>query len=91
MTVPVVGTALIFSLMIGPPAAARAFTPRPGRALALSIAIALAVVWLAIALSFDTNWPVGFFVGAASAASYTAGRIWRAAQHRVLRGEKHNL
>ena len=29
MTVPVVGTALIFSLMIGPPAAARAFTDRP--------------------------------------------------------------
>jgi zinc/manganese transport system permease protein len=81
MTVPVVGTALIFSLMIGPPAAARAFTPRPGAALALSIAIALAVVWLAIALSFNTNWPVGFFVGAASAASYAAGRIWRAAHH----------
>jgi zinc/manganese transport system permease protein len=41
MTVPVVGTALIFSLMIGPPAAARAFTTRPISAIALSIAIAL--------------------------------------------------
>ena len=40
MTVPVVGTALIFSLMIGPPAAARAFTARPHVAIALSIAIA---------------------------------------------------
>ena len=40
MTVPVVGTALIFSLMIGPPAAARSFTARPGVALALSVAIA---------------------------------------------------
>ena len=29
MTVPVVGTLLIFSLMIGPPAAARSFTDRP--------------------------------------------------------------
>ena len=40
MTVPVVGTALIFSLMIGPPAAARAFTTRPHAAIALSVGIA---------------------------------------------------
>ena len=40
MTVPVVGTALIFSLMIGPPAAARSFTTRPYVAIALSIGIA---------------------------------------------------
>jgi zinc/manganese transport system permease protein len=78
MTVPVVGTALIFSLMVGPPAAARAFTARPGVAIALSVAIALAVVWAAIALSYQTNWPVGFFVGAFSAASYAVGRLYAA-------------
>jgi len=76
MTVPVVGTALIFSLMIGPPAAARAFTNRPWVAMTMSVAIALIVVWVAIALSYQTNWPVGFFVGTASAAAYAAGRIW---------------
>jgi zinc/manganese transport system permease protein len=76
MTVPVVGTALIFSLMIGPPAAARAFTVRPHVAIALSIALALVTVWAAIALSYQTNWPVGFFVGTISAAAYTAGRAW---------------
>jgi zinc/manganese transport system permease protein len=76
MTVPVVGTALIFSLMIGPPAAARAFTTRPYVAIALSIGIALVVVWVAIALSYQTNWPVGFFVGIASAVAYAAGRTW---------------
>lgn len=77
MTVPVVGTALIFSLMIGPPAAARAFTARPYVALPLSAGIALVVVWAAIALSYETNWPVGFFVGTVSAASYAVGRAWR--------------
>jgi zinc/manganese transport system permease protein len=77
MTVPVVGTALIFSLMIGPAAAARAFTARPYVALALSVAIALVVVWAAVALSYETNWPVGFFVGTASAAAYAIGRAWR--------------
>lgn len=80
MTVPVVGTALIFSLMIGPPAAARAFTNRPWVAIMLSVAIALIVVWAAIALSYQTNWPVGFFVGTASAAAYATGRAWRFAR-----------
>src|SRR5271166_2208508 len=37
MTVPVVGTLLIFSLMIGAPAAARSFTDRPTLAMALSV------------------------------------------------------
>jgi zinc/manganese transport system permease protein len=78
MTVPVVGTALIFSLMIGPPAAARALTARPPVALALSVALALVVAWAAIALSFQTNWPVGFFVGTLSAAAYACGRVWAA-------------
>jgi zinc/manganese transport system permease protein len=76
VTVPVVGTTLIFSLMIGPPAAARSFTARPGVALTLGVAIAVAIVWAAIALSYTTNWPVGFFVGAGSAGAYAAGRIW---------------
>ena len=85
MTVPVVGTTLLFSVMIGPPAAARAFTARPGAALALSIAVALAVVWAAIALSYDTNWPVGFFVGIGSAVAYAGGRLWSAALRRARR------
>ena len=76
MTVPVVGTALIFSVMIGPPAAARSFTARPHVALGLSVAIALVVVWAAIALAYQTNWPVGFYVGMGSAAAYTVGRLW---------------
>jgi zinc/manganese transport system permease protein len=78
MTVPVVGTLLIFSLMIGAPAAARSFTDKPLQALGLSVAIALAIVWAAIALSYQTNYPVGFFVGTVSAASYTVGRVWAA-------------
>ena len=55
MTVPVVGTLLIFSLMIGAPAAARSFTDRPAIAMALSVVIALLIVWVAIAASYETN------------------------------------
>ena len=82
MTVPVVGTLLIFSLMIGPPAAARSLTSRPGRALLLSVLIALAVVWAAIAGSYQTNYPVGFFVGTISAGCYVSGRLWEAGWRR---------
>jgi zinc/manganese transport system permease protein len=76
MTVPVVGTLLIFSLMIGAPAAARSFTDRPLVAMILSVAIALVTVWSAIAASYETNYPVGFFVGSAGAVAYALGRIW---------------
>jgi zinc/manganese transport system permease protein len=75
MTVPVVGTALIFSLMVGPPATARMLTSRPLVALALGVALALAIVWAAIALDYNTNWPVGFFVGSFSAGTYILVRI----------------
>jgi zinc/manganese transport system permease protein len=87
MTVPVVGTLLIFSLMIGAPAAARSFTDRPLLAMALSVVIALLTVWGAIAASYTTNYPVGFFVGMLSAASYAIGRgwaAWRQSRRKVL-------
>jgi zinc/manganese transport system permease protein len=78
MTVPVTGALLIFSLMIGPPAAARSLTSRPLLAMALSVAIALITVWAAIAASYLYNWPIGFFVGALAALSYGLGRGWAA-------------
>jgi zinc/manganese transport system permease protein len=80
LTVPVVGTLLIFSLMIGPPAAARCFTVRPPLAIMLSVAIAIITVWAAIASSYASNWPIGFFVGTFSAVGYAIGRVsaaWR--------------
>ena len=80
--IPVVGTLLVFSLMIGAPAAARSVTDRPGRALALSVVIALVAVGVAIAGSYETDYPVGFFVGTVSATCYLAGRLWGAARRR---------
>jgi zinc/manganese transport system permease protein len=82
MSVPVVGTTLIFSLMIGAPAAARSLVKRPGFALALSVAIALATVWLSIVFAYDMNLPVGFFVGVLSALAYALGRGWAAWRRR---------
>lgn len=91
MTVPVVGTTLIFSLMIGPPAAARTLTARPGLAVALSVVIAVCVVWAAIALAYDTNWPVGFFVGSLSAAAYLAARLSRGVSGQRRGAKVHSI
>lgn len=78
MSVPVVGALLMFSLMVGPPAAARHFTGRPTQALALSIGLALVTVWSSIAASYLSSWPVGFYVGVIGAGLYGAGRLWAA-------------
>jgi zinc/manganese transport system permease protein len=83
MTVPVVGALLMFSLMIGPAAAARSLTARPARAMALSVAIALVTVWVGIALSYQSDWPLGFFVGILGAAFYLFGRVYAVARRRV--------
>jgi zinc/manganese transport system permease protein len=85
MTVPVVGALLMFSLMIGPPAAARSFTSRPGLAIGLSVVFGLVTVWTGIVLSYETNWPLGFFVGVMGAAFYLAGRAWATVRRRVAR------
>lgn len=82
MAVPVVGSLLIFSLLVSPAAAARCFTNRPLRAMALSVVLALGTVWAAIAVSYLTNLPIGFFVGSIGVASYAAGRAWNAWRRR---------
>ena len=76
MSVPVVGALLMFSLMIGAPGAARSFTGNPLGALSLSVALSVTIVWVAIAASYETDWPVGFFVGVLGAVFFIAGRAW---------------
>ena len=92
MALPVVGALLIFSLMIGPPAAARSFTDTPALAIGLSVIIAVGTVWAAIAASYQTNWPVGFFVGALGAGWYAVGRAataWRRSRRQARAASEH--
>jgi zinc/manganese transport system permease protein len=84
MTVPVVGALLMFSLMIGPAAAARSVTASPAVALALSVGLALVTVWTGIVLSYRTNWPLGFFVAMMGAAFFLLGRGWAGLRRRLL-------
>jgi len=85
MSVPVVGALLMFSLLIGPAAAAQSFVSNPLRAIPLSIGFALVTVWAAIAASYASNLPIGFFVTAISAVLYGLGRGWFALNVRDVR------
>jgi len=78
MTVPVVGALLMFSLMIGPSAAARSVTARPVLAMALAVVIALVTIWTGIVVSYETNWPLGFLVGTMGAVFFLFGRVYAA-------------
>lgn len=77
MVLPVVGALMVFSLMVGPASCARTLTDEPRTAVLLSVGLSLATLWSAIALSYLSNWPVGFFVGALGAVCYAAGRAYR--------------
>jgi zinc/manganese transport system permease protein len=77
MALPVVGALLVFSLMVGPASAARALTDRPLAAMLLSAVISVVTVWASIALSFASDWPIGFFVGARAHLPMSQGGHWR--------------
>jgi zinc/manganese transport system permease protein len=88
MTVPVVGALLMFSLMIGPAAAARSLTARPVLAMGLAVVIALVTVWAGIVVSYQTNWPLGFFVGIMGAFFFLAGQGYAATRRRLSTVER---
>jgi zinc/manganese transport system permease protein len=73
----------MFSLMIGPAAAARSLTARPMLAMTLSVVIALVTVWVGIAVSYQSNWPLGFFVGVIGAGFFLFGQAYAAARRRL--------
>ena len=74
----IVGVLLVFTLMVGPPAAALAFTRRLEAAVALSAALALAEAWGGLTLAFYTDWPVSFWITALSGLVYFSSLVnWK--------------
>ena len=68
----IVGVLLVFTLMVGPAAAAQHLTTRVGMGVMLSASLALAEAWLGISLAFYTDWPCSFWIAALSALVYFA-------------------
>ena len=62
----IVGVLLVFTLMVGPAAAAMNLTRRLAPAVALSAALALAEAWGGLTLAYYTDWPTSFWITALS-------------------------
>ena len=62
----IVGVLLVFTLMVGPAAAAMNLTRRLAAAVALSAALALAEAWGGLTLAFYSDWPASFWITALS-------------------------
>ncbi|PJI93641.1 metal ABC transporter permease [Luteimicrobium subarcticum] len=62
MAVQVVGTLLLFALVVTPAATAIQLTPRPRRAMLVSTGIGLVSVWVGLALSAMLNLPPSFVI-----------------------------
>lgn len=68
----IVGVLLVFTLMVGPPAAAQRLTTGLWSGLCASAALALGEAWGGLAVAFYTDWPVSFCIACLSALGYFA-------------------
>jgi zinc/manganese transport system permease protein len=82
-TVRVIGTLLIFALLVTPGAAAQQLTARPAVALALTIVLSLLFVWAGLAVAYFSLYPVGFFVTSLAFGTYLGIRIVKAVGARL--------
>ncbi|KAB2874258.1 MAG: metal ABC transporter permease [Bauldia sp.] len=76
-SVQIVGILLVFTLMVGPPAAAQLLVGRLVPGILLSAALAVAQAWLGIAVAYHTDWPTSFCITILSAVVYFAALILR--------------
>ena len=81
---PIVGVLLAFAILVGPAATAALVSPRPGRAIALSIVLSVAYVWIGLAVSYWVDFPPSVFVTAMAFTGYLAARSAHALSHSRL-------
>jgi zinc/manganese transport system permease protein len=77
-TSQITGALLVFALLVAPPAAAQAFTPRPVLSLALSVVFALLVTWVGLAIAYYSIYPLGFFVTSLAFGLYVVAKLTQA-------------
>lgn len=73
----IVGVLLVFTLMVGPAAAAQNLSTRLAAGVGLAALFALAQAWLGVTLAFYTDWPTSFWITALSALVYGASLLRR--------------
>ncbi len=80
VTVQVIGTLLIFALLVAPGASALQLTARPTLALALTMVLSLLFTWSGLAVAYFSGYPVGFFITTLAFVSYGVIRLGRMAR-----------
>jgi len=73
----IVGVLLVFTLLVGPAAAAQRITSRLWLGVALSVLLALLDAWGGLTLAFYTDWPTSFWITALSGLVYFAALFAR--------------
>ncbi len=73
----IVGVLLVFTLMVGPAAAAQNMTTRLSTGLVLAAVFALVQAWLGLTLAFYTDWPTSFWITVLSALVYGGSLLRR--------------
>ena len=81
----IVGVLLVFTLMVGPAAAAQHLTSRFVTGLLLSVALAWLEAWSGVALAYWTDWPTSFWIATLSGGIYLAASLWRRACYGLAR------
>jgi zinc/manganese transport system permease protein len=87
-TSQITGALLVFALLVAPPAAAQALTPRPWLSLTLSVVFALLVTWVGLGVSYFSIYPLGFFVTSLGFALYALAKLIRHLIPRLARGAR---
>jgi len=74
-SVQIVGTLLVFALLVAPAASAQRLTARPYHGMALSILLSLLFTWAGLAVAYFSNYPVGFFISTFAFITYLGIRL----------------
>lgn len=85
VTVQIVGTLLIFALLVAPAACALLLTARPALGVLLTIVFSLLFTWIGLAVAYFTVYPVGFFITTLAFATYVVIRMVKAMSRGVER------
>jgi zinc/manganese transport system permease protein len=78
--VQVVGTLLVFALLVAPGAAGQRLSAAPRVAFVLTVAISLLSTWLGLTVAYFSGYPVGFFITTFAFGTYVVIRILQASR-----------
>ncbi|MDF3054967.1 MAG: znuB [Gammaproteobacteria bacterium] len=78
----IVGVLLVFTLIVGPPAIALQWSRNFWPGISLCVVLSLVIVWVAVFLSYYTDWPISFCISALIFIFYVLsviknGRVFR--------------